>query len=157
MTEKVKGKKIGFYSTVGDLLHTGHLAAIEESANNCDYLIVGLICDPTDRPYKHVPIESVFERYMRLASNRWVDEVIPLKGEADLELALATLPINIRFMGEEYRDREFTGKSICAERGIECYFTSRYHSLSSSSLRERVYEAEAKLREGGYHDVCKES
>lgn len=140
-------KVIGFYSTCGDLLHTGHLAAIQESAMNCDYLMVGLICDPTDRPTKHKPVESVFERYMRLASNKWIDEVIPLQGEEDLDLALATLPIDVRFLGEEYRDKNFTGKKTCEERGIKCHFLSRYHSLSSSSLRERAYEAEKKLQE----------
>ena len=132
---------IGFTSVVGDLLHPGHIAMIQECADQCDYLIVGLICDPTDRPEKNRPVESVFERWFRLAHCEGVDEVIPLQGEADLELALEMLDIDVRFVGEEYRDKCFTGKETCEKRGIPIRYNRREHNLSSTALRERISTA----------------
>ena len=97
---------IGFTSVVGDLLHAGHVLMLDECKRHCDYLYVGIIADPTtDRPEKNKPIQSLFERYVQLVAHRAVDEVVPLGGEADLELALRSLPINIRFVGDDYRDK----------------------------------------------------
>lgn len=139
---------VGFTSVVGDLLHPGHIAMIQECADQCDYLIVGLICDPTDRPQKNKPIESVFERWVRLAHCDGVDEVIPLQGEADLELALEMLDIDVRFVGEEYRDKCFTGKITCEKRGIPIVYNRRGHSLSSTNLRKRIFNAEVRSASG---------
>lgn len=136
---------IGFTSVVGDMLHAGHCLMLEECKRYCDYLYVGLIADPTiDRPYKNKPIQSLFERYVQLKSNRYVDEIIPLSGEADLELALKSLPIEIRFVGEDYYNTEFTGKSICEKRNIKIFYNNRMHGLSSTELRQRMKEAENK-------------
>lgn len=136
--------KIGFTSVVGDFLHAGHCLMLDECKRNCDFLYVGIISDPTtDRPQKNKPIQSLFERYIQLVSHRAVDEVVPLESEADLELALQSLPINIRFVGEDYKGKSFTGKEICAERGIEIFYNSRAHGLSSTELRKRI-----RLKEG---------
>lgn len=130
---------IGFTSVVGDLLHAGHALMLDECKRHCDFLYVGLIGDPTkDRPEKHKPVQSVFERYCQLVSHRAVDEVVPLEGEADLDLALRSLPIDIRFVGEDYKGKDFTGLRTCQELGIEIYYNKRAHGLSSSELRERV-------------------
>ena len=133
---------IGFTSVVGDLLHAGHALMLDECKRHCDYLYVGLIIDPTkDRPQKNRPVQSAFERYAQLVAHRAVDEVIPLDGEADLELALRSLPINIRFVGEDYKQTDFTGKAICEKLGIEIYYNKRAHGLSSSELRRRIENA----------------
>lgn len=130
---------IGFTSVVGDFLHAGHALMLNECKRNCDYLYVGLIVDPTvDRDWKNKPVQSVFERYVQIKSHRAVDEVIPLDGERDLELALKSLPIDIRFVGEEYRGQIFTGKEICDELGIKIIYNRRKHGLSSSELRKRI-------------------
>lgn len=138
MTNK-KQKVIGFTSVVGDLLHAGHCLMLEECKRYCDYLYVGLIDDPTiDRPQKNKPIQSLFERYVQLNSNKNVDEVIPLSGEADLELALKSLPINIRFVGDDYLNKNFTGKDICEKLNIKIIYNKRNHGLSSTELRNRI-------------------
>lgn len=130
---------IGFTSVVGDFLHAGHSIMLDECKMYCDYLYVGLIVDPTvDRPEKHKPIQSMFERYMQLAANRNVDEVIPLSGEKDLELALKALPIDIRFVGADYKNVDFTGKRLCNDLGIRIIYNRRDHGLSSSELRMRT-------------------
>lgn len=136
---ETKKRVIGFTSVVGDFLHAGHALMLDECKQHCTYLYVGLIADPTiDRPNKNKPIQSLFERYEQLCSNRNVDEVIPLSGEADLELALKSLPIDIRFVGEDYMNVDFTGKKICEERGIKLFYNNRKHGLSSTELRLRT-------------------
>lgn len=132
--------KVGFTCSTFDLLHAGHITMLEEAKRNCDYLIVGLQVDPSiDRPeHKNKPIQSIVERQIQLAGVKYVDEVVVYCSEKDLEDLLLTLPINIRILGIEYQDSDFTGKAICESRGIELYFNKRDHSFSSTSLRQRI-------------------
>jgi glycerol-3-phosphate cytidylyltransferase len=115
---------------------------LREAKSVCDYLIVGLQVDPTiDRPKeKNQPVQSLVERYVQLASVQYVDEIIPYQTERDLEDILQMYPIDIRILGEEYREYEFTGKDICRARGIELYFNKRDHRFSTTDLRKRVCE-----------------
>jgi len=141
---KAEGQKIGIVFSTFDLLHAGHIAMLAEVKNHCDYLIAGLQTDPTiDRPdTKNKPIQSIVERQITVSATRYVDEIVVYQTEADLCDILLTLPIDVRILGVEYKDKEFTGKDICYDRGIEIVYNSRDHSFSSSSLRKRVAEAE---------------
>jgi glycerol-3-phosphate cytidylyltransferase len=141
---KEEGKKIGIVFSTFDLLHAGHIAMLAEVKNHCDYLIAGLQTDPTiDRPdTKNKPIQSIVERQITVSATRYVDEIVVYQTEKDLEDILLTLPIDVRILGVEYADKDFTGRCICADRGIEIVYNSRDHSFSSSSLRKRVAEAE---------------
>ena len=141
---KKQGKIIGITFSTFDLLHAGHIAMLAEAKNHCDYLIAGLQTDPTiDRPdTKNKPVQSIVERQIQLSTNRNVDEVVVYQTEKDLEDILLTLPIDVRILGIEYADKDFTGKQICKDRGIECIFNKRDHSFSSSSLRKRVAESQ---------------
>lgn len=141
---KQQGFKIGITFSAFDLLHAGHVAMLAESKNHCDYLIVGLQTDPSmDRPdTKNKPIQTIVERQIQLAGIRYVDEIVVYQSEKDLEDILLTLPIDVRILGVEYKDQDFTGKDICEKRKIEIIFNGRDHSFSSSNLRRRVYEAE---------------
>jgi glycerol-3-phosphate cytidylyltransferase len=138
------GLKVGITFSTFDLFHAGHVAMLAEAKNHCDYLIAALQTDPTiDRPdTKNPPIQSIVERQIQLSTNRNVDEVVIYQTEKDLEDLLLILPIDVRILGVEYADKEFTGKQICTDRGIEIVFNGRDHSFSSSSLRKRVAEAE---------------
>lgn len=137
---------IGFTCSTFDLLHAGHITMLEEAKHHCDFLIVGLQNDPTlDRPdSKNPPVQSIIERQIQLSAVKYVDEIIIYNTEKDLEDLLLTLPINIRILGVEYKEKEFTGKQICADRGIDLFFNGRDHSFSSTSLRKRVSLAESK-------------
>jgi glycerol-3-phosphate cytidylyltransferase len=141
---KAEGKKIGIVFSTFDLLHAGHIAMLAEVKNHCDYLIAGLQTDPTiDRPdTKNPPVQSIVERQITLSATRYVDEIVVYQTEKDLEDILLTLPIDVRILGIEYANKEFTGRDICHDRGIQIVFNSRDHSFSSSSLRKRVAEAE---------------
>lgn len=134
----------GFVCSTFDLLHAGHITMLKEIKQHCDYLIIGLQIDPTvDRPSKNKPIQSIVERYIQLNAVTYVDEIIPYHTEKDLEDLLMVLPIDIRFVGEEYQDRDFTGKQYCLDNGIQLHYNSRRHGWSSSELRNRIFNAEA--------------
>ena len=132
--------KKGFVASCFDLgPHAGHIAMLEEAKRHCDHLIVALQTDPTlDRKEKNSPVESVSERYLKLKACKYVDEIIPYQTEADLLNILQTQNVNIRFLGEEYSGKQFTGLDYCHENSIEIHFNSRKHPFSSSELRRRV-------------------
>ena len=131
--------KVGFTCSTFDLLHAGHIQMLREAKEQCEYLIVGLQTDPTvDRPEKNKPIQTLVERYTQLKAVGYVDEIIPYQTEQDLEDILSMYHIDIRVLGVEYKDKDFTGKIICQKRGIDLYFNKRDHRFSSSDLRKRV-------------------
>jgi len=136
---------IGFTCSTFDLLHAGHVAMLREAKSICDYLIVGLQVDPSiDRRLKNTPVQTVVERQAQLAAIKYVDEVVVYTTENDLLDILNMYPIDIRILGEEYRDKEFTGKDECRKRGIQLYFNKRDHRFSTSDLRMRVSECTNK-------------
>jgi len=125
---------IGFTCGAFDLLHAGHIVMLEEAKSNCDYLIVGLQTDPTiDRNEKNKPIQSVYERYVQLNAVKYVDEIIPYDTEQSLLDLLQSQKIDIRFVGEEYRESKLTGRDL-----IKLHYTSRRHSFSSTNLRKVI-------------------
>jgi glycerol-3-phosphate cytidylyltransferase len=129
--------KIGFTCSTFDLLHAGHVQMLREAKEQCDYLIVGLQMDPShDRDNKNPPIQTIVERYSQLKAVRYVDEIIPYSTEQDLEDILELYTIHVRILGDEYRDKDFTGKDICRKRDIDLFFNNRDHRFSSSALRK---------------------
>ena len=133
--------KIGFTASTFDLLHAGHISMLREAKEHCDYLICGLQIDPSvDRPTKNSPIQTIVERQVQLSAVKYVDEIIVYRTEQDLEDILEMYHIDIRILGDEYRDKDFTGKDICKKRGIQLYFNKRDHRFSSSELRKQVID-----------------
>jgi glycerol-3-phosphate cytidylyltransferase len=131
--------KVGLTASTFDLLHAGHIAMLREAKSQCDHLICALQVDPSsDRPEKNSPVQSIVERYAQLSAVTYVDEVLVYCTEADLLDIIQMYPIDLRILGEEYRDKDFTGKDECRRRGIQLYFNKREHRFSSSDLRKRV-------------------
>jgi glycerol-3-phosphate cytidylyltransferase len=135
--------KIGITFSSFDLLHAGHIKMLEEAKSQCDYLICGLQTDPTlDRPEKNRPIQTVVERYIQLKGCKFVDEVVPYATEQDLEDVLRSFKVDVRIVGDEYMDKQYTGRKYCEESGIELYYNKREHRFSSSGLRKEIQEKE---------------
>lgn len=135
--------KIGITFSAFDLLHAGHIKMLEDAKSQCDYLICGLQTDPTlDRPEKNCPVQTVVERYVQLKACSFVDEVVPYATEQDLEDILRSFKIDVRILGDEYKEKNFTGRAYCEDKGIELYYNSRDHRFSSSGLRKTVAEKE---------------
>ena len=133
--------KVGITFSAFDLLHAGHVAMLREAKQQCDYLVAGLQLDPTiDRPEKNKPIQTIVERYTQLKAVKYVDEIIPYTTEKDVEDILEMYQVDVRILGEEYKDKDFTGKDICRRLGIELYFNKRDHRFSSTDLRKRICE-----------------
>ena len=133
--------KVGFTCSSFDLFHAGHVMMLKEAKEHCDYLIVGLQTDPTiDRAWKNRPVQSVFERYVQLKACVYIDEIVPYATEKELQDILTSYPIDVRIIGEEYRDKQFTGHNL----PMQVYFNSRQHSFSTTELRQRVLEAKKK-------------
>lgn len=136
----------GFTASTFDLLHSGHIAMLREAKTQCRYLICGLQVDPSvDRPEKNKPVQTLVERYVQLSAVKYVDEIIPYSTEEDLVDILGMYDINVRILGDEYKNKDFTGKDICQARGIDLYFNKRDHRFSSSGLRLRIHDVQSKL------------
>ena len=139
--------KIGFTASAFDLLHAGHTLMLEEAKAQCDWLIVWLQTDPSqDRATKNKPAQTIVERYLQLRACKYVDEIIPYSTEQDLEDLLAGMHIDVRILGIEYRDKDFTGHDICKKRDIEIFFNERNHRFSSSGLRKHIAESFKKKK-----------
>lgn len=138
-------QKIGITFSAFDLLHAGHIKMLEDAKEQCDFLICGLQTDPTlDRPQKNRPTQTVFERYMQLRACRHVDMIIPYATEQDLEDILRSYKVHVRILGDEYKDKDFTGRAYCEQKGIELYFNRRENRFSSSSLRQIIASGHKK-------------
>ena len=132
--------KIGLTASEFDLLHAGHISMLQEAKNHCDYLICALHINPSiERAKKNRPIQSSVERYTQLKAVRYVDEIVPYETEEDLVDILKLFNVGVRIIGEEYRDKEFTGHDL----KIETHFNSRKHRFSSSELRARVLKQDS--------------
>ena len=124
-----------------DLFHAGHVLMLQEAKTVCDYLIVCIQTDPSfDRNSKNTPVQSLLEREIQITACRYVDEVMVYDTEADLIEILDSVEWDVRILGDEYQNRDFTGRDKYLEK---CYFNKRPHTFSSSELRERVAEKEA--------------
>lgn len=133
----------GFTASTFDLLHAGHISMLREAKAQCDYLICALQVDPSiDRPSKNKPVQSIVERQAQLSAIKYVDEVIIYCTEDDLCDIINMYDIDVRILGVEYKDKDFTGRDECRNRGIQIYFNKRDHRFSTSDLRQRVMEAE---------------
>lgn len=142
-----KTKTIGITCSTFDLLHTGHIIMLEECKKHCDFLICALQVDPTiDRKEKNKPIQSLVERYIQLDAVKFVDKIIPYSTEEELITIFASLDLDVRIIGEEYKDKEFTAKDVCRKRGIKLVYNKREHDFSTTNLRERIYNQESNKR-----------
>ena len=130
--------KIGFTCSTFDLFHAGHVMMLKEAKQQCDYLMVGLQTDPTvDRSWKNKPVQTLLERFIQVQACKYVDEIVPYTTEKELMDILTSYAIDVRIIGEEYRDKQFTGHNL----PMAVYFNSRQHSFSTTELRQRVLEA----------------
>jgi glycerol-3-phosphate cytidylyltransferase len=141
-----KNDKIGFTAGAFDLLHAGHVHFLSLCAKECNKLIVGLHTDPSiDRPEKNKPLQSTYERFVQLSGSAYVDRVIPYDTEHDLINIIACENIDVRFLGSDYINSNFTGDKICQQKNIDVVFIPRLHDFSSSELRKRIDNAKGYL------------
>ena len=125
-----------------DLFHAGHVMMLEEAKTVCDHLIVCIQSDPSlDRKEKNKPVQSIVEREIQVYGCRFTDEVIIYDTEAEVLEILDTVDWDVRILGEEYRNKDFTGREQTLNK---CHFNKRPHNFSSSELRKRVAKEQFK-------------
>ena len=136
-------KIVGFTAGAMDLLHAGHVLMLKECREQCDFLIVALQVDPSvDRPDKNRTVETLEERMIRLEGCKYVDKIVTYDTEVDLYNLLKELRPDVRFMGADWRDKPNYSKDLLPE--MKVIYNSRSHNYSSSNLRKRIAESEAK-------------
>lgn len=123
--------RIGFFPMVADILHCGHVLALEEARKNCDYLIVGLHCNPS---YKS-PQQSIYERFIQLRAVKWVDEVIPYQSSSRDKDMFISLNYDIYFLGEDHMSDEWEMKEEIKALNKEIFYLKRRHGYSSSKVK----------------------
>lgn len=138
----VEELRVGFTCSTFDLFHAGHIVMLQEARTLCDYLVVGLLIDPTiDRAdSKNKPVQSAFERYVQVSSCRYVDEIIPFTTEQEIIDIILTIQPDIRIVGEEYKGTNHTGVGLCP-----IHYNKRKHSFSTTDLRKRVISSEKDM------------
>lgn len=126
--------KIGFFPMVADILHSGHVLSLEEAKKHCDFLIVGLHCNPN---YKE-PKQSIYERYMQLRAVKWVDEVIPYENsEKDIDI-FSSLDYDVYLLGEDHKNENWELREKIEELGKEICYLKRKHNYSSSKIKNEL-------------------
>lgn len=129
----------GFTCGTFDLLHAGHILMFKEIKEQCDYLVVGIQTDPSFRPGKNTPIQSIEERKLQLEAVRYVDQIVQYDTEEDLVDLLKMTKPDLRFVGMDWKDNpNLTGGDL----PIEIRYNSRDHGFSSSELRRRILKTE---------------
>jgi glycerol-3-phosphate cytidylyltransferase len=126
---------VGITAGAFDLFHAGHVLMLKDASNQCDHLIVALQTDPSiDRKEKNKPVQSMYERFVQLDACKYVDEIIPYETEDDLYALIMNNNIDLRIIGNEYRNEDFTAREV----GLEIYYNARNHQWSTTELRERI-------------------
>lgn len=134
--------KIGITFSAFDLFHAGHSYFLEQCGNYCDELIVGLHVNPQlERPEKNKPVQTLYERWLQVENHFCVDRIIPYETEEELRTILKMNTINVRFLGSDYSNKDFTGKDLANVLGIETVYIPRRHGFSTSELRRRIIQA----------------
>lgn len=138
--KKFLGKKIvGFVASAFDLLHPGYILMLQDAKERCDYLIAALHNDPTvERTTKNKPIQNAYERRLILESVRYVDEVVEYSTEKELEQLLLLKKPDIRIIGSDWKDKEYTAKDL----PIKIHWHHRNHDWSTTNLRCKIAKAE---------------
>lgn len=130
-----KVNRIGVIAGNFDVIHPGYIKMFRECKKKCDTLIILLHSDPSiERPEKLKPILSVEERDELLMSIKYIDNVFVYDTEADLIHLLRILSPNIRFLGDDYKGKDFTGKDL----KIPIHYLDRSHGWSTTKFKRLI-------------------
>ena len=130
--------KIGVIAGNFDCTHPGYIHMFNECKKYCNYLIVLLHEDPTnERPEKLKPILSVKERLLILYSFKQVNLVMTYKTEAELYLILEEMHPDVRFLGDDYIEKPFTGDDL----DISIHYLNRDHGWSTTKYKKLIAES----------------
>ena len=118
-----------------DVIHPGYIAMFNECKKHCDKLIVCLHEDPSiERPEKLKPILHWSDRVKILDSLVQVDFVFLYQTEADLYEALVKGEFDVRFLGDDYVGKTYTGYEL----NIPIHYLNRDHGWSTTKYKQLI-------------------
>jgi len=130
--------KTGVIAGNFDVIHPGYIHLFNECKKHCSQLIIFLHEDPSvERPEKLKPILSLSERLLILSSLQQVDEIVPYRLESDLADLLSVTQIDIRFLGDDYKDKTYTGHEL----NIPIHYLNRSHGWSTTKFKKLIAES----------------
>ena len=128
-------KNTGVIAGNFDVIHPGYIHVFNKCKEFCTELIILLHEDPSiERPEKLKPILNLDERMIILSSLKQIDQIIPYKLETDLYELLSNLDIDIRFLGDDYKSKPFTGDDL----NIPIHFLDRSHGWSTTKFKNKI-------------------
>ena len=123
----------GFIAGNFDIIHPGYIKTFKECKENCDHFTILLHSDPTiERPNKLKPILTVDERIEVLNSIKFIDDIKVYTYEKELIQLIKNNKFNKRFLGDDYLNKDFTGRSL----NIPVHYVSRNHGWSTTIFKE---------------------
>jgi len=116
-----------------DVIHPGYIHLFNQCKKHCNKLLIFLHEDPSlERESKLKPILTLEERILILSSLNQVDKIISYKTEAELLILLKNHKIDIRFLGDDYINKEFTGMEL----NIPIHYLDRSHGWSTTKYKQ---------------------
>ena len=126
---------VGIIAGNFDVIHPGYIYMFNECKKHCDILLLLLHDDPSiERPGKIKPILRLEERDMVLSSLKQIDQIITYQTESDLYKILKKTKIDIRFLGDDYKDKPFTGDDL----EIPIHYLDRSHGWSTTKFKKLI-------------------
>jgi len=134
--------KVGIIAGNFDVIHPGYVKMFEDAKENaCQYLIIALQGDPTiERPFKCKPVQSIDEREYILRSIKYVDDILHYNTEQELLQLLETTRWDVRIIGTDYKNIDYTGKYLEKKLNKSVYFHKRDHEYSLTDLKKKIME-----------------
>ena len=129
---------VGVIAGSFDVIHPGYIYMFDECKKHCDILLLLLHEDQSiERPEKIKPILDLNDRNMILSSLQQIDRIITYQIESDLYDILKSQKIDIRFLGDDYKDKAFTGDDL----GIPIHYLDRSHGWSTTKFKKMIAES----------------
>lgn len=132
---EIEKYKKGIIAGNFDVIHPGYIKMFKECKSYCEDFIILLHSDPSiERPHKIKPILSVEERTELLNSIKYIDGIISYTYEKDLVDVIKALEPDIRFLGDDYRGKTYTG----FELNTPVHYLNRDHGWSTTKFKKLI-------------------
>jgi len=127
--------KTGVIAGNFDVIHPGYIKMFKECKSYCQQFVILLHVDPSiERPEKLKPILTKEERTEVLTSIKWIDSIAYYTYEKELVELLKALEPDIRFLGDDYRGKTYTG----FELDIPVHYLNRDHGWSTTKFKKLI-------------------
>jgi len=118
-----------------DVIHPGYIKMFKECKSYCKQLIILLHIDPSiERPEKLKPILTKQERTEILTSIKFINGIAYYTYEKELVDLIYRLNPDIRFLGDDYRGKTYTG----FELDVPVHYLNRDHGWSTTKFKKLI-------------------